>query len=58
MIMATADAKAKCMKALEELGGTALVYEIASKTGLTEDEVREAMAELKDWGVELVDDTG
>lgn len=55
MILATASNKARCLKALERLDGAALDYEVAAEAGLTVEEVREAMKELKegDWGIDI-----
>ena len=44
--MVTSEDKAKCVKALEELGGVALLYEIATKAGITLEVAEKAMDAL------------
>ncbi len=44
--MVTSEDKAKCVKALEELGGVALLYEIATAADITMEVAEQAMSAL------------
>jgi hypothetical protein len=44
--MVTSKDKAKCVKALEELGGVALLYEIATKADISMEVAKKAMDAL------------